>query len=213
MYLSLSQVGKYQSSTTDGFIYPCLSIPSENTFQVYEDEPVVQTREYFPTSRRRDDESSSVQTTTKQRDESVIPTFTPKPLLPVLDCRFNLREICKQSVLLEDHLTHDEKRCSDCCMKHFLALEGLCEEALTLDKSGEIMDEYRDLPEQIRNIQKLWLDDPHKNAHKCSQLLREIRKTFQPKVFSVIFSSPPPTSSCSANGCSIMSQNNRTNIL
>jgi hypothetical protein len=48
-------------------------------------------------------------------------------LLPVLDPRFNMREICKQSVLLEDHLFQKEKRCHDCICKHFLTIEALAE--------------------------------------------------------------------------------------
>jgi hypothetical protein len=64
-------------------------------------------------------------------------------LLPVLDPRFNMREICKQSVLLEDHLFQKEKRCHDCIIKHFLTIEGLAEEAVTLDKEhkyNELID-------------------------------------------------------------------------
>jgi hypothetical protein len=130
----------------------------------------------------------------------VIPTSTPKPLhglpsdneednlLPVLDCRFNLREICKQSILLEDHLSHDKKRCTDCCIKHFLALEGLCEEAVTLDKDHHHKN-LQGLAEKIRKIQKMWYEDPVTNSHQCSQELRKIRKEFMMDVFPMIFES------------------------
>ena len=56
-------------------------------------------------------------------------------LLPVLDCQFNLREICKQSILLEEHLTQPEKRCTDCCIKHFLALKDLAKKPSALTKN------------------------------------------------------------------------------
>lgn len=178
MYLPLYQLGQ-QSAQTDNLIYPCPSLPLPSSPMIpYQNEPIVQTRELFETT--------------------PTPTTPAATLLPVLDCRFNLREICKQCILLEDHLSHDEKRCTDCCIKHFLALEGLCEEAITLDKTGQTMKTYLDLPTRIREIQALWNADPSGNAHQCAQMLREIRKRFQPDVFSVVFDSK-----CSNNSCSI----------
>jgi hypothetical protein len=97
---------------------------------------------------------------------------------------------------LEDHLTHREKRCKDCCIKHFLALEGLCEEAVTLDKTGDQVDE--DLPNLIRSIQKKWYENPDDNAHECAQMLRQMRKKYQLDCFDVIF-----TNSCSSGSCSL----------
>jgi hypothetical protein len=108
-------------------------------------------------------------------------------LLPVMDCKFNFREICKQCILLEDHLTHNEKRCIDCCMKHFLALEGLSEEAIQLDKTQEHYQLAKELPSTIRNIQKIWHEDPQKNAHQCAQMLRDIRKKLMESCFSIVF--------------------------
>jgi hypothetical protein len=95
--------------------------------------------------------------------------------------------MCKQSILLEDHLSHQEKRCLDCCIKHFLFLEGLCEEAITLDKSGQYTSQLQNLSHKIRQLQKLFLDNPIENSHQCSQELRVIRKQFQPEVFGMIF--------------------------
>ena len=75
-------------------------------------------------------------------------------LLPVLDANYNMREICKQCILLEDHLSHVEKRCPDCCIKHFLALEALSEEAIQLDKEQKLDLNVKELPTKIREIQK-----------------------------------------------------------
>ena len=231
MYLSLHQVG-VQSAETNGYIYPCLSVPINSSFAPYENEPIVQTKELYEPSFQYDSITYSYPSAYKPHPEppissfsdspEPIPTYSPEPiptespepiptespLLPVLDCRFNLREICKQSVLLEDHLTHPEKRCTDCCIKHFLALEGLCEEALTLDKKGDFVQKYTHLPNKIRRIQNLWIQDPHNNAHQCSQLLRELRKEFQPNVFSIIFSdsnTQEPLQRCSSGACKIKS--------
>lgn len=105
-------------------------------------------------------------------------------LLPVMDPLFNLREICKQSILLEDHLTHDDKRCNDCCTKHFLTLEALAEEAMTLDKYGQYKREIGDLAPIIRQLQKEWINNA--DHHEISQKLREIRKKYQQQCFNII---------------------------
>jgi hypothetical protein len=60
-----------------------------------------------------------------------------KDLDPVLEPLFNLREVCKQMILLEDHLFQPKRRCEDCIKKHSLAIEGFLEEAITLDIKSE----------------------------------------------------------------------------
>jgi hypothetical protein len=105
-------------------------------------------------------------------------------LLPVLDPRFNMREICKQSILLEDHLFQEEKRCYDCICKHFLTIEALAEEAITLDKEHKY-PELNDLQKKIRTISKKYIDnskDIKQNAI-TAQELREIRKGYMQKCF------------------------------
>lgn len=113
-------------------------------------------------------------------------SMSDKSLLPVMNPAFNLREICKQCILLEDHLSHDQKRCKDCCTKHFLALEALAEEAVTLDREGRFRDVLRTLPERIRSLEIQWMQNPKKHSHHISQQLREIRKLFQEQCFDVI---------------------------
>ena len=71
-------------------------------------------------------------------------SLSGKKLLPVLDPCFNMREICKQCILLEDHLFQTEKRCTDCIKKHFLTIEALGEEAITLDKENEYIAQEGD---------------------------------------------------------------------
>ena len=120
-------------------------------------------------------------------------------LLPVMDPKFNLREICKQCILLEDHLTHDEKRCFDCCVKHFLTIEALAEEAITLDPTQtHCSPKIQQLPSFIRNLQSKWHQDPDNNSHAVSQELRKIRKDFQIDAFDVVF-----RSSCQDGVCKI----------
>ena len=102
-------------------------------------------------------------------------------LLPILDPCFNMREICKQSILLEDHLFQTEKRCSDCIKKHFLTLEGLSEEAITLDKENEYKFSKMQLPEKIRKLEKEFIAG--KNPEDIAQQLRQIRKPLMEKYF------------------------------
>ena len=52
-------------------------------------------------------------------------TTTCDALDPVSDPRYNMQQIIKQSILLEEHLTNKNKRCRDCITKHFLHIIGL----------------------------------------------------------------------------------------
>lgn len=106
---------------------------------------------------------------------------TGSKLLPVLDPCFNMREICKQCVLLEDHLFQNEKRCTDCIKKHFLTIEGLAEEAITLDKKNEYHLSKEELPEKVRKLQKKFLNGT--DPESIAQELRWIRKPLMAKFF------------------------------
>jgi hypothetical protein len=52
------------------------------------------------------------------------------------DPRYNLREIAKQMILLEEHLLVKSKYCPDCITKHLLTIEALADEAQCLDREG-----------------------------------------------------------------------------
>jgi hypothetical protein len=75
-------------------------------------------------------------------------------LFAILDPRFNLREVAKHLILLEDHLFHEGKRCQDCISKHFLTIEAFLDEAVTLDKNGEYRDMVNETLKQLRSIIK-----------------------------------------------------------
>jgi hypothetical protein len=49
---------------------------------------------------------------------------------------FNVREISKQLLLLEDHLFDYNKRCMDCIRKHLLLIEAFAEESNSLDSKS-----------------------------------------------------------------------------
>lgn len=205
---------------TDDKKYPCTSLAVTDNFQNYNGEVPYVERELY-TSPRRLRRHTPMHTPLPMHTPShtplpshtpshtPLPTYVPEGnsfscftesenLLPVLDPEFNLREICKQSALLEDHLSHDQKRCKDCCIKHFITLEALCEEAITLDKDENMKDKIKNLPSYIREVQKKWYEDPKGNAHECAQMLRKLRKEFMQSTFDVIFKK-----SCSSGVCSL----------
>ncbi len=103
-----------------------------------------------------------------------------------------MREICKQMVLLEDHLNNVRKRCPDCIRKHFLTIEAFFEEALSLDKDLKYLDILEGQAQNIRDLQSIWLkkkDDPESSRvayHLISQKLRGVRKELTPYCFDVI---------------------------
>jgi len=131
-------------------------------------------------------------------------------LLPIMNPLFNMREICKQMVLLEDHLNNIRKRCPDCIRKHFLTIEAFFEEALSLDKDLKYLDILEGQAQNIRNLQTAWLrtkDDTElsrKAYYLISQKLREVRKELTPYCFDVVEMDTSPFNkkfACSLSTC------------
>ena len=91
-----------------------------------------------------------------------VETFTNNKdtkLDPIMDPAYNMKEVCKQSVLLEEHLMNQKKRCSDCITKHFLLITGYVEEAVGL-ATNEI-DKYPFMKESCKiynDLFKKWLE-------------------------------------------------------
>ena len=228
MYSCLDDYGKKRNLITDQTKFPCPSLVQQNTPNFYnydllntnQSSTSYNNREYYKPF-EEDEKINHVQNnisnsktlvtsiphlkkeinvhSTPISKKSPLENISKNELLPVLDTNFNLREICKQCILLEDHLTQKEKRCMDCCIKHFLAIEALSEEALSLDKDKQVFDKIEDLPNKIRRIQKKWVENKE-NSHECSQMLRSIRKSLMEESFPIIFESKK---SCDGNKCKI----------
>ena len=77
-------------------------------------------------------------------------TFVDKPdnhtcglscnsLDPLLEPSYNMKEVAKQTILLEEHIAFKNKRCIQCIFKHFLHIIALLNEAiwLAMDKVHE----------------------------------------------------------------------------
>jgi hypothetical protein len=76
---------------------------------------------------------------------------------PVSDPKYNMQQIVKQSILLEEHLTNKNKRCRDCITKHFQHIIGLAEEAQMLATTN--CNKYPLLNESVdvyNNLFNLW---------------------------------------------------------
>lgn len=104
-----------------------------------------------------------------------------KSIDPVSDPKYNMQQIVKQSILLEEHLANKNKRCRDCITKHFLHIIGLAEEAqmLATNKIGNypLINECVEL---YNRLFKKWLKTYDKNVEYCSldccDELRNMRK-------------------------------------
>lgn len=99
-------------------------------------------------------------------------------LLPIMSPKFNLREVVKQCVLLEDHLFHPKKRCADCIAKHFLTIEALLEEAVSLDKKKEVDADLSGLADRLRVLQMAWVSGADHGW--IAQAVRGLRKGLNP---------------------------------
>ena len=102
--------------------------------------------------------------------------------LPLTSPQFNVREIAKQMVLLEDHLRHKDKVCPDCIRKHLLAIEAYAEEACSLDETGIWTVCVGGLAGKAREWQCFLADTPEALRVVANQL-RTFRKKIVPLVF------------------------------
>jgi hypothetical protein len=110
-------------------------------------------------------------------------TTTCDSIDPVSDPRYNMQQIIKQSILLEEHLTNKNKRCRDCITKHFLHIIGLSEEAQMLATNK--ISNYPLINESVvlyNELFKIWITNKNLNGKDeeyilyCTNKLRDHRK-------------------------------------
>lgn len=98
-----------------------------------------------------------------------------------------MRQVVKQSILLEEHLTQESKRCKDCQLKHLLHIQGLVEEAAML--AGDRANKYPMLDESAEfysEMLKMWeahRDDVGVQLNIATQL-RDWRKKLAQEFFA-----------------------------
>lgn len=95
---------------------------------------------------------------------------------PVSDPKYNMHQIIKQSILLEEHLANKNKRCRDCIIKHFSHIIGLSEEAVMLACSDIInYPLMNECPDYYNNLLKKWTENNNTSLEICKDL-RTMRK-------------------------------------
>ena len=115
-------------------------------------------------------------------------TCGSESLHPILDPQFNMREVAKQCLLLEDHLNNIKKRCLDCIRKHFLIVDGLIEEAIGLEQDIPKRAEYRRMYISWLNFEKRYSEAPldSDNLDGISKNIRVFRKPLVEKHFDLV---------------------------
>lgn len=136
-------------------------------------------------------------TTKKPRTRSTT-TGAKKPrrtLLPVMRPAQNMREILKQSIMLEDHLFQKCKRCPDCIRKHMLTMEGLAEECATLcaAENAALAEDAGQIAKEVRTLHHAWEQQPKDCgvARAVATELRKLRKALMAKYAALPIDSLP----------------------
>lgn len=102
--------------------------------------------------------------------------------LKINDPRFNVREIAKQLILLEQHLLEQGKYCPDCITKHLLTVEALADECQLLDSRQE----WCMIAIQLGQRAKWWSLSFARGVspHAIGQDVRAVRKSIAQGVLS-----------------------------
>lgn len=98
---------------------------------------------------------------------------------PIMDPLFNMREMCKEFTLLEDHLNQPDMQCKDCINKHLMKCEALAEEALSLDSQNQYPF-ISGIPNMIRGWHKYVLGGG--SLEELASAIRPVRKELTPLV-------------------------------
>lgn len=98
---------------------------------------------------------------------------------PVNEPDYNMRNIIKQSILLEEHIAEENKYCISCIIKHFLHIIGLAEEATWM--AGSKINNYPHLQESVNfytSVFNQWKNNKFNDDNKRNVLdkLRKMRR-------------------------------------
>ena len=94
----------------------------------------------------------------------------------VVNFRFNLREIVKQCILLENHLNIVRQRCAQCITKHFLSIEAYFDEMFSLMSSEEIDQHSTKLEDYHERVHMIRMAVDTNDYYSTARELRIIRK-------------------------------------
>lgn len=103
-------------------------------------------------------------------------------LYPLMDPKYNFRQVAGQLLLLEGHLSSQRSRCQDCVMKHALTAENLASEALCMTSDPEVHKEGEALLASIIEIESKLAQN--ELSPELSQQIRQIRKKLVKETFN-----------------------------
>ena len=110
---------------------------------------------------------------------------------PVNDPDYNMKNIIKQSILLEEHVAEKSKYCISCIVKHFMHIIALLEEAVWL--AGPNVAQFPFLENGVEYYQNLfdtWLANRHNDEMK-KQTLSMLRERRRQLIDAYILAKPP----------------------
>ena len=87
---------------------------------------------------------------------------------------YNLRQCCKELLLLEDHLLIPDAYCPECICKHMLKAEAYADEGWSLDVSWETQQELSLLATKLRQLEVAFLQGV--KAQSIGHEVRALRK-------------------------------------
>lgn len=111
-------------------------------------------------------------------------------MFPLSSPFHNIREVCKQMTLLEDHLNQNAKRCPDCIGKHFLSIEAYLDEAISLASNARLSSSLEPFISRVVFLQRAWAAG--KNPLNIALEVRKMRKRLSPHCFSSGGALPSP---------------------
>lgn len=111
---------------------------------------------------------------------------------PISNPRYNMQQVIKQSILLEEHLSNRRKRCRDCIAKHFNHIIGLSEEAVLLstNKPNDYCPHMKESVDFYNETFKEWLDCyKNKDEHneECMKVIGDKLRTHRKKLIGSYF--------------------------
>lgn len=114
----------------------------------------------------------------------------PNEMVPIFNPRFNARMIVIELILLQQHLEYPGMLCKECiARKHMLAIEGYALEAIGLVKIetsndpniAQLVQDMNEVARMMRDLQKLFIENPQKNALEIARVVRALRKELSVK--------------------------------
>lgn len=102
--------------------------------------------------------------------------------------RFNLKQIYKQLILLEDHLNQskiEDQHCQKCEMKHYLAIEAYSDEMIQLAYKNNNLNKYLLIQERCYSLKTLIRRPRDCRWRRNLRIaVKDFRKNIEPIVFN-----------------------------